>query len=113
MNLTGRPIYEKPPKAKKDPAYLAKVRELPCVICTEYGLHQTTPTTAHHPIHGRHGTRKVPDEMAIPLCDGCHQGLWDTTKTAIHKEPKKWREQYGDDTDYIAVTQDAIERRKK
>jgi len=110
MNLTGQAIRQKSPKAKPNPAYLAKVRALPCIICTSFGLPQNSATTAHHPIHDRYATRRVPDEMAIPLCDGCHQGDFDTSKVAVHREPAKWKRLYGADHEYIAITQDMIER---
>lgn len=110
MNLTGRPIAAKPERAKPNPAYLAKVRALPCIICTSFGLPQLSPTTAHHPIHDRYATRKVPDELAIPLCNGCHQGDFDTSKVAVHREPAKWKRLYGADHEYIDITQDMIER---
>lgn len=110
MNITGRPIYQKPAKAKPDPAYLEAVRQLPCVICEAFGEPQNSPTTAHHWIMGRGGNRKTPDQEAIPLCRGHHQGDFDTTKIAIHREPEAWREAYGADHEYVAVTQDRIER---
>lgn len=112
MNLVTRPIYAKPPKAEKDPAYLAAVRTLPCVICVAFGFVQTSPTEAHHPICGRYGNHKAPDRHAIPLCMCHHQGLRhdrDRTKLAIHQGKETWVEAYGPDTDYIAATQDRIE----
>lgn len=100
----------KAPKSKPDPAYLAAVRELPCCICDAFGEPQQSPTTAHHTIMGRYSARKTPDRQAIPLCDGHHQGTFDTSKIAIHREPKAWAEAYGQDTDWVAATQDKIER---
>ena len=109
MNLLNKPpLGLKNPKAKPNPKYLAKVRELPCCICEAFGYHQKSPTTAHHPIHDRFSTRKVPDEQAIPLCEGCHQGLRDTSKVAVHREPSKWKRLHGPDHDYIAITQDRL-----
>ena len=106
---TGRgPTGQKPPKAEPRPDYLAAVRQLPCCICEAFGAVQTSPTTAHHPICGRGGTRRVPDEMAIPLCEGHHQGNFDTSKVAIHREPRKWGARYGPDTDWVAPTQDKL-----
>ena len=97
-NLAKRPpMGLKRPKETKDEKYLEKIREKPCVICRKFGYHQTSPTTAHHPIHDRYGTRKRSDRSAIPLCEGHHQGLWDQSKVAIHKEPIRWRELYGPD----------------
>jgi len=118
MNITQRPIYAKDEtyRTKRnsgdDPAYLARVRDLPCIICESFGMQQTSPTTAHHPIMGRGGSRRTPDAMAIPICDGHHQGTFDTRKIALHQTPKAWREAYGPDTDYVAVTQDKLEMMK-
>jgi len=108
MNLTGRPIFEKPQKVGKEPEYLARVRDLPCCICREFGLPQQSPTAAHHCIHGRYGARKVPDRMSIPLCEGHHQGLRDTSKIAIHREPQRWRDLYGADTDWISWAENRV-----
>lgn len=120
-NLAGLPPMglkgEKKPKAKrlygKDPAYLADVRRLPCIICVSWGYQQTSQTEAHHPICGRYSQRKVPDSHAIGLCDGHHQGNFDTTKIAIHRDRTLWVETYGSDRDYIAATQDAVERLRR
>ena len=101
------PMGQKAAKAKPDPAYLAAVRALPCCVCAAYGEMQHTPTTAHHPIHGRFSQRKVPDRMAIPLCADHHQ-LGGNGKTALHAEPSKWKRLYGEDHEFIAATQDRI-----
>lgn len=109
MNLTGKQPALKPAKPKPNPAYLAKVRALPCIICTSYGLPQQSPTQAHHVIHERGSFRKVPDTMTIPLCEGHHQGLMDTSKIALHQQPSRWKREYGPDHTYVATTQDMIE----
>jgi len=99
-DLAGRgPMGQKAGKAKPDPKYLSRVRELPCVICEGFNLPQTTPTAAHHVIHGRHSQRKVADDMAISLCWNHHQG-----PEGIHTNPARWKRLYGLDTDYIAET---------
>lgn len=108
MNITNRPIYQKPAKAAKDPDYLKRVRGLRCCICDGFGEAQNSPTQAHHPIHGRGGNLKTPDRMAIPLCEGHHQGDFDTSKIALHREPDMWREAYGIDREYVAATQDRL-----
>ena len=114
MNLTGRAPYVKGQPVKpsrpsgKDPAYLTRVRELPCCICAEWGLPQLSPTQSHHPIHGRHGNRKVPDRMAIPLCEGHHQGMFDTSKLALHREPAEWKRLYGRDVGGISWTEERL-----
>lgn len=89
--------------------HMGKVKQLPCCICLHFGMTPSGPSHAHHPIHGRYSARKSPDLHCIPLCEGHHQGNFDTTKIAIHREPSKWRRLYGPDTDYIAGTLDAVE----
>lgn len=109
---TGRSVFQKgqkPGRSKpsgKDPVYLGRVAKLPCAICYHYGLPQLSPTQVHHCIHGRHGFRKVPDRQTIPLCEGHHQGDFDTSKIAVHREPKAWKAAYGEDRDYISWTLD-------
>jgi hypothetical protein len=106
VNLTNRPVYQKKGKPKKSKAYLEKVRQKPCCVCEKFGMQQLSPTTAHHPIHDRYGTLKTDDTMAIPLCDGHHQGMWDTSKLAIHKNKKKWLNEYGPDWSYAEGAED-------
>ena len=108
MNITQRQVQPKVPRPDKDPAYLAAVAALPCVVCETNGGAQQSRTTVHHTNCGRYGNRKTPDRQAIPLCDGHHQGNFDTSKIAIHRQTKLWRASYGQDTDYIARTQDAV-----
>ena len=99
----------KKPKEKKDGNYLQEVRRQRCCICRKFGEVQRSPTQAHHPIHDRFSGKKRPDKTAIPLCEGHHQGLWDNTKIAIHKEPNLWREKYGEDYSYTQDTLTFIE----
>lgn len=109
MNLTGQALHQKAEPKVANKAYLRAVRGLPCVICDAFGMQQLSLTAAHHWIMDRGGNEKTPDGQAIPLCDGHHQGTFDTTKVAIHREPAKWRELYGADHEYIEVTQDKVE----
>ena len=91
--------------------YMARVAELPCVICHEWELPQQSPTQVHHCIHGRFSTKRAPDTMTIPLCEGHHQGLFDTSKVALHRNPAQWREQYGDDTDWLSWVEKHLNHR--
>jgi hypothetical protein len=93
MNLTGRPIPPKPEKAKRDPDRLARVKQLPCVICGA-----PPPSDAHHCIGGRYSQRKAPDSMTIPLCKADHQD----GPYAIHNDKAGWEARNGKDTDYLA-----------
>ena len=108
MNLTGRPIYAKPEREARDPARMEKVAGMRCCICEEYGLTQLSATQVHHCIHGRHGARRSPDSMTIPLCEGHHQGLMDVTKVALHRQPAEWRRAYGDDTRWISWVEERL-----
>lgn len=108
MNLAGLPpLGLKTRPDGEDADYLAKVRELPCCVCEASGERQTTPTTAHHPICGRFSGRKVPDRMAIPLCQSHHQGQG-PGDCSIHHHRAEWMRLYGADHEYIAATQDHI-----
>lgn len=51
-------------------AYMAKVRELPCVLCLKVGTPQETPTAAHHAFD----TAARSDHLTIALCHYHHQG---------------------------------------
>lgn len=103
MNLAGKPpLGLKQPVQRQDKARLAAVAAMPCVICHEWGLPQLSPTQVHHCIHGRHGTRRAPDSMTIPLCCGHHLGDLDTSKVALHRQPDEWKRLYGQDTDWIS-----------
>ena len=106
-NLAKRPPLGLKTKTKKKNAkHLDKIRSMRCCVCQKFGQWQLSPTTAHHVIHDRYGTKKSSDLEAIPLCDGHHQALWDKSKDcAIHDDKKKWRELYGADWSYVQVTQ--------
>ena len=110
MNITNRAPFQKAEKVTPAPQYLRAVRSLPCCICEAFGEVQLSATTAHHWIMGRGGNRKTPDQQAIPLCDGHHQGTFDTSKIAVHREPEAWAEAYGLDSEWTAATQDKIEQ---
>ena len=111
MNLANLPpLGQKAPKQPDDPEHLEKVRSLPCCICSAWGLPQTTPTEAHHCIHGRHSQQRRPDRQAIPLCTDHHRGR--AGVFSVHGTPAAFRTLFGDDTDWIAPTLDKIEAMK-
>ncbi len=110
MNVANhQTLGQRPAKQGRDMKYLRAVRSLSCVICDCFGEVQNSATQAHHVIHGRGGMAKTPDRMAIPLCEGHHLGDFDTSKTALHREPDMWKEAYGLDTEWVAATQDRVE----
>ena len=88
-------------EGKADLAYMGRVRDGPCIICRLFGEQQLSPTQAHHPIHGRYSARKAPARDCLGICEGHHQGNFDGSKIALHREPDEWKARYGLDTDYI------------
>ena len=106
MTFHQEPLGLKQPRADGNPAYLAAVRQLPCIICTEFGMIQRSRTEAHHVFHDRFSQQKSPDEMAIPLCTDHHTGFgFDPSKLAIHKAKAEWALHYGNDFDWTARIQ--------
>lgn len=102
LNLTGKPpLGLKQKVVKKDKKRLQAIHEMRCVICQKFGEVQRSPTQAHHCIHDRHGFAKRPDSETIPLCEGHHQGMFDTSKLALHRAPQQWRDRYGPDWSHI------------
>ena len=75
-------------KPVRDPHYLRRVRELPCVNCWS-----PAPSVAHH-ISGRaRGMgQKISDHDTIPLCSWCHGVIHGSSKegTAMRKEQERW-----------------------
>jgi len=110
MSIIDRPpLGLKQPKAKRDPKRLARVAELPCVVCYFYGLPCSSPVQVHHCIHGRYSQARAPDSATIPLCEGHHQGEFDNTQLAVHRNKAEWELKFGPDTDFIEWTNKELE----
>lgn len=106
------PLGLKAEPVKPDPGYLAKVRQLPCIICEEFDMVQNSPTEAHHVKSGRYSNRRTPDHMAIPLCHSHHNKQrpypGDENKIGYHNSQATWELMYGEDHDWSARIQDMI-----
>ena len=106
VNLTGKgPLGLKAPKPErgtaKARAYMARVKQLPCVICNA-----PPPSDAHHVICGRYGFARASDFDVIPLCKSCHQvGLM-----AIHNNKRAWIERNGPDYDYLPIVSKMLDQ---
>lgn len=107
MNITGQTVRQKPEKARPDPAYLARVRQLPCVCCGGW------PVEAHHcrdvPDYGERGlyeripgaAMKSSDRDAIPLCP-LHHRMFHLDRSEFHAE-------FGKDYGFIGPTRAAAD----
>lgn len=84
---------------------MAAVSRRGCIACRLGFEVQQSPTQVHHVIHDRFSTARSSDFATIPLCEGHHQGMFDTTKVAIHREPERWRELYGPDHAFVTTVQ--------
>lgn len=97
----------KPAKAKPNPAYLARVHELPCVCCGAF------PVEAHHcrdmpPFDERGRYERLPaagrksgDRDAIPLCPN-HHAMFHLQRSGFHAL-------FGVDYQYIATTRATLD----
>lgn len=103
MNLTGRPIHQKPEKltpaeVKAGKLHMARVARLPCVIT---GLR---PVQVHHCICGRYSGKKANDFQVIPLHISQHLD----GPLAIHTDKAGWIERNGNDYEYLPVVADML-----
>lgn len=100
MNLAAQtkgPLGQRQGQAPKDPAYLARVAQLPCVICGARPVH------VHHCISERFSQRNASDCETIPLCHDHHQG-----RNGIHTSKRAWERENGFDYEFLAVVADQL-----
>ena len=93
----GKPAARIKPGRMEDPAYLARVRALPCAICG------AIPSEAHHPkgLEFCGKGQKAKDHEAFPLCPKCHR----TGPNAFHAIGKRaWESLYGSQRDHAEWT---------
>ena len=99
------------PGKVEDPAYLAKVRALPCLACQMDGVEQVYRTEAHHIRRDTRTTtygkgQKAPDTEAIPLCMNHH---WNGAYGQTIGLTLRWFEsRYGNERDLMARTRAAL-----
>ena len=81
--------------------HMARVKELPCVVCGAYGV------DVHHCMSGRYGSRKASDFETIPLCPRHHRHEYGPS--AYHYSKAAWELEHGPDHGFIARTRKTIE----
>jgi hypothetical protein len=104
LNLTGRgPLGLKQPKPErgtaKARAHMARVKQLPCVICGKAG-----PSDVHHCISDRYGTIRASDFDTIPLCKAHHQD----GPEAIHNGKASWVAKHGPDHGFLPLVAEML-----
>ena len=74
-------------REKAEPGYLAKIRKLPCCVCSE-----PAPSQAHHlKCTGERGIgKKSSNRWAVPLCNDCH--IYGVERVGSTKEAAWFRE---------------------
>ena len=106
-----KPLLRRAPKrlsrAGSDPAYLAWVRTLPCLMASTGRCDGNLPRVhAHHAIYRSQGGK---DDVAVPLCASCHHH-WHN-HTGPFRGLSKF-ERWGWATGAIAYTQRLYERER-
>ena len=83
------------PEREVDPAHLAKVATLPCLVCCALGVE------VHH-IKDRYtaGGRRAGDDETLPLCPTCHR----TGPEAFHHlGSREWERRFGSQRHHLAM----------
>ena len=100
INLTKKPEHLR--NGYKDPKRLARLHDLPCVVCEKMGIEQTTRTEAHHLIGYGIG-KKASDALTIPLCSKHHAR--GNRGDAIHETPlRQWESVFGTQEELLEKT---------
>lgn len=107
IGITGEILPS--PASNERMGVIARMR---CIICEVHGEEQISGTQVHHCICGRYSMRRVQHAATIPLCEGHHQGLRDTSKFAIHQSKEAWVALYGEDTDYLRIVNDKMKTQR-
>ena len=81
------------PERVVDPAHMAKVATLPCLVCGAWPVevhHRKDRTTA--------GGRRAGDDETLPLCPACHR----TGPEAFHiLGSREWERRFGSQSEHL------------
>lgn len=80
-------------------AHMARIAQMPCALCQELGVEQSTPTQVHHIRTGQGMAQRASDHLTIPLCYDCHQG-----DLGIHGDRTLLRIAKAEELDLLAAT---------
>ncbi len=98
----GTPAPRIKAKRLEDPAHLARVRSLPCLICG------TVPSEAHHIRQGVGMGQKAGDHEAINLCAWHHR----TGPMAFHAGPGVFQAIHGTERELLARTLELLKKQE-
>lgn len=78
--------------------YMARVAQLPCVLCDELGV-GPSKAEVHHIRTGQGTGERASDFLTIPLCPDCHRG-----PNGIHGDRSLLRIIKAEELDLLAIT---------
>jgi Recombination enhancement, RecA-dependent nuclease len=94
----GTPTPRIKPRRLDDPAWIKRVKALPCCVCDSQ-----PPSEAHHIRDGSVGTgQKAGDQETIPLCPEHHRT--GGRNIAFHAGPRTWERLFGTQRELLAET---------
>ena len=83
------------PRRVSDPAHLARVAALPCIVCG------AQPVEVHH-IRATVGMgQRASDLETLPLCHSCHRT--GGAGVAFHAGPREWERLHGTERELLAL----------
>ena len=92
-------------RTKNERAYLAKVAEMGCIVCSDMRI-PDSPAECHHPTGAGWGRRSSHFEC-IPLCPPHHRtggyGI------ALHAGTKEWEKLYGTQAELVKRVQKELD----
>lgn len=89
----------------RDKKRLALIHFLPCQVCKEFGLKQSSRTIAHHKI-GMGIGKKASDRLTMAICEKHHN----TSSDGIHNMPlKDWEKKFMSQDLAIELTNKMLE----
>ena len=109
INLMKPPIHLR--RGFKDKKHLAKVAQLPCLVCKIRGDRQLSKTQVHHK-WGSGAGLKESDRLTIPLCDRCHNANFIKAEKGItlHCNLEAFEDRHGTQDQLIEITNQLLKQ---
>lgn len=85
----ARARRRKRPPTEAEKAHMDRVRKMKCWACRLLGI-PPRPTNLHHIRDSYGASQRASHWEVIPLCEGHHQGMRDTSLFAFHRAERTW-----------------------